>query len=180
MEEIAIHFLITREDFLQFRKAAGKAETRRGEILFCRVVGALLILGGILGCIFLAGGFTKVSCGVLAFAGLVVGFYHDTLQPVLSHRAAYLYYETNQKRLAARTIVFSEDQVHIRTDRYTGRLPYELFYRVYEAPDVILFYIGIGEIYFIPKRTLSEEEQKRLQAHLRRRIKEKYVQEGVQ
>ena len=70
--------------------------------------------------------------------------------------------------------------MHIRTDRYTGRLPYELFYRVYEAPDVILFYIRIGEIYFIPKRTLSEEEQRRLQAHLRRRIKEKYVQEGVQ
>ena len=65
------------------------------------------------------------------------------------------------------------------TERYCATLPYAMLSGVYEDSHVILLDIGAGELHFVPKRTLTKEEQQRLQQHLKRVMNEKYKQEGV-
>ena len=143
-----------------------------------RLTGLALAIGGLAGMIFVPWGiFAKIGFGLMLAVSIVIGFYHDTLYPYLIHRRISSLLEST--RMTAQTLRFEEDAVQVSSERYEAELPYPMLYRIYEDRHVFLLYLGIGELHFVPKRVLSEEEQRRLQQHFKRVMNEKYMQEGV-
>ena len=178
MEPVTANFLVTKEDFFQFKQASCKAELRRGEVIGFRLTGLAVAIGGLAGMIFVPWGiFAKIGFGLMLAVSIVIGFYHDTLYPYLIHRRISSLLEST--RMTAQTLRFEEDAVQVSSERYEAELPYPMLYRIYEDRYVFLLYLGIGELHFVPKRVLSEEEQRRLQQHFKRVMNEKYMQEGV-
>lgn len=177
MQPVQVNFLVTKQDFYEWKKAASRAQLRRFEVVSCRILGALLTALGVLGMCLLSGTAAKTACALLSVLSMATGLYYDTLYPYLVHRKILSLWETQRPKTYR--IGFSEEQFTVDSERYQAALPYEMLHRVYEDRHVILLDLGAGELHFVPKRTLTVEEQKRLQQHLRRVMNEKYKQEGV-
>ena len=53
---------------------------------------------------------------------------------------------------------FYPEKIKILSDGYDAAFPYSGLYRVYENDAIFLLYLGIGEIRFIPKRAISQQD----------------------
>lgn len=178
MEPVEVHFLVTREDFIQVRQAYCRAELSKSEVRLTRLLGGLLAAAGAAGMCFLSWGVVaRIGFALMIVGGGVFLLYYDTLYPYLLQRQTAALLKT--ARLTARTVRLDEQGVQLKADGYQAKLPYAMLWRVVESKAVFLLYLGEGERHFLPKRALSEEEQQRLQKHLKRVMKENYMQEGV-
>jgi len=163
LESITVSFLPTREDYADYQVSAAKAAVKQKDLLFMRICGSVLIFGGLIGAVFLGSRiYTNVINVLLILYGVFLVFYLDILQPYLVKNAAMAYYDTHGEKMISVSMTFSEETVKIITDRYTACLPYSMLWRVHEDPKTILFYTGIGEMRYLPKRTLSPEELKKI------------------
>lgn len=177
MQPVKVNFLVTKQDFYEWNRALSRAQLRRWEVMLCRFMGICFMLLGALGIGFLPGTAAKTACALLVVLSTAVGLYYDTLYPYLIHRRTAALWESASPKTYR--IGFSEQQVTVDCERYCARLPYAMLCGVYEDRHVILLDIGAGQLYFVPKRTLTGDEQQRLQQHLKHVMKEKYKQEGV-
>lgn len=177
MQPIRANFLVTKQDFYEWKRASCQAALRRWEVVLCRVLGVCLAGFGILGICFFPGAFVKAGCGLITAGSIVVGLYYDTLYPYLVHRRITQLSETLRPQTFR--MEFSEEQVQVVSERYEASLAYPMLYRVYEDRHVFLIDLGAGECHFVPKRSLTKEDQQRLQEHFKRVMNEKYRQEGV-
>ncbi len=177
MQPVEVTFLVTKQDFYEWKRALSRAQLRRWEVMLCRGMGLCFLILGICGACFFPGTAAKTACALLMLLSVAVGLYYDTLYPYLIHRRITAMWETAPQKTYR--IGFSEQQVTVDSERYCATLPYAMLSGVYEDSHVILLDIGAGELHFVPKRTLTKEEQQRLQQHLKRVMNEKYKQEGV-
>ena len=177
---VTASFLTTEDDYAAFKLASYRAALKKKDAAAAKICGVALIAAGILGRVFLPGGLYR---NFIYYLMIIVGFiffvYCDTLQPYLIKRRAVSYFAHHQEKMIAQTLLFFEDRVEIQTDRYTAKLPYSLFYQGYEDGKVFLLYTGIGEIRFLPKRSVTEEDCQIIHGILARNLQENYKQEGV-
>lgn len=159
MEPITVSYLPTKEDYIDFKVGAGRAAVRQQDLWFMRVCGGILILAGLVGKLFFGGQlYTDIIYVLLILYGVFLLFYLDILQPSLIKRSAGAYYDTHGEKMISVSLIFSENSVQVVTDRYTATLPYSMLWRIYEDKKGLIFYTGIGEMHYIPKRVLSLDE----------------------
>ncbi len=156
---ITVSFLPIRQDYADYQAAACNAAVSPREHLFLRAAGFLLVVAGFILCLFFGVGNPQntIFFSILVLFGLAVGFFHDTIQPVLVRSRAQSFYDHAGERMTAQSLFFFEDRVQIRSDRYEASLPYSLL-QVYEDERVFLLRLGPGEARYVPKRALSQEE----------------------
>ena len=177
---VSVSFLITRPDYADFKTAAAKACVRHREAVLLRCAGSALVLAAlVLRAFFSTGFYQNVIYTMVAVAGVIVGAFYDVTVHYFARRRAFVWYESNKERFTAQNAEFGEDAVRFSTDRYAAEIPYGMFYRVYEDGRVFLFYTGINELKFVPKRSMNEDECEQVRAVLKSRLQEKYQQEGA-
>jgi hypothetical protein len=179
-EMIVVNHLTTKEDFTDFRLAASKAVINHKEVLILNVLGYVMILLGLIGEVLISKVlYTDIIYGLLVLFGLFISFYFNTLHPYFLRTRSVNYFETHRERMIAQTVTFYPEKLEISTDRYKAALPYKMLYQCYEDDKVFLLYTGIGEMRFIPKRAVSQEDCCRIHQILSEQLKEKYKQEGA-
>lgn len=181
MEElVTVSSLMTQEDYVNFKLAATRVALKPNEVTMLRVLGFVLVLTGFLLLVFLGRTAYRITIyTLLVVLGILVGFFHDTVQPLLARRQAANFYEGHRERMMSQTVVFYADRFRFTTDRYTGTIPYSLLYGAYEDDKVFLLYSGLDEIRAIPKRALNQDDCLKIHQLLSQSLKEKYMQEGV-
>ena len=177
---VTASFLTTEDDYAAFKLAACRAALKKKDVASARVCGLALLALGILGRVFLPGGiYRNFIYYLMIIVGFILCVYYDTLQPYLIKRRAAAYFAHNQEKMIAQTLLFFEDRLEVQTDRYTAKLPYSLLYQGYEDGKVFLLYTGIGEMRFLPKRSITQEDCQMIHEILTRNLQENYKQEGV-
>jgi hypothetical protein len=160
--------------------AASKAVTNHKEVIILSVLGYAMILIGLIGEVLISKAlYTDIIYGLLVLFGLFISFYFNTLQPYFLRTRSANYFDSHGERMIAQTVTFYPDMLEITTDRYKANLPYQMLYQCYEDDKVFLLYTGIGEMRFIPKRAVSQEDCDRIHQILSEQLKEKYKQEGA-
>ena len=173
-------YLTTKEDFADLKTAVSRLALNPNEVTFLRVVGFLLVLSGLVLRVFFGSDFyCNLVYTSMVLLGVVIGFYHDTLEPYLVRRRAGLYFDAHRERMVAQTIAFYEEKIHIVTDRYEADVPYGMLFSAYEDSRVFLIYIGLDEVRAIPKRAVSQDDCRKIREILSRRMDGKFKQEGV-
>ena len=107
----------------------------------------------------------RVQCGRVAgrAAVLAVGFFHDSIQPLLVRSRAQSFYDHAGERMTAQSLSFFADHVDVKSDRYAASLPYAML-SVWEDGRILLLRLGPGESRYVPKRALSPEDVQKLHA----------------
>ena len=175
---LTVSFLPTRQDYADYQLAAVEAAAIPGERLALRAVGFLMVVAGFVLCLFFGLGnpHNTLLCSLLVLAGLAVGFYHDSIQPLFVRSKAQSFFDRAQERMTAQTLLFFEGCVEIRSDRYDAVLPYASLYGVYEDKNLFLLRLGPWESRYIPKRALSGEECAALHRLLQDSLRKNKVQ----
>ena len=157
---IAISFLPTKQDYADYQVAVCSAAASVKERLFLRAAGFLLVAAGFVLCLLFGMGNPKnmLFFSLLVLLGLAVGFFYDTIQPVLARSRAQSFYDRAQERMTSQALFFFEDRVVVKSDRYEASLPYALLYGIHEEERVFLLRLGPSEARYVPKRALSPEE----------------------
>lgn len=162
---VSVSFLPTKQDYADYQMAACNAAASPKERLFLRAAGFILVVVGFVLCLFFGVGNPQntVFFSILVLFGLAVGFFHDTIQPVLVRSRAQSFYEHAGERMTAQSLFFFEDRVVVKSDRYEASLPYTML-RIHEDDRVFLLQLGPGEARYVPKRALSPTDCQTLQA----------------
>lgn len=161
-------FLVTEEDYIHYCDCLRKAQTTKSEKRLLQVLGFLLVLLGALGLVFVAGdAFVKLLFALGVVLGLGMAFYVDFIQTYMARKQSRHFFQTHQDRFVAQHISFLEDRMQLQSDRYEGEILYSELYRCVEDSATFVFFVGLNQAYFLPKRQLSSEEVQQLQTLLR-------------
>ena len=174
MESITVSYLPTKEDYVAYKTAMDKAAWKEQNNRFIRllqILGSAVFLYGLikLAMAVLSGGRMGQNFlnAILILGGVYLILYPDILRPVLVKKAAVAYYDTHGEKMISAQMQFTAETLKMTTDRYAACFPYTMLWRVYEDQKIILFYTGIGEARYLPKRVLSAEELETLHVFLR-------------
>lgn len=171
-------YLTTREDYVAFRQAVERAQTPQSARVAARLLGAALVLIGAALLLLQRGGvYDTAAWCALVLVGLFTFSYFDVLKPDLARRQARAAFDHYRRILVAQSISFSREGLTVSTDRYEASLPYSLLYRCVEDKRLFLFYTGMDEVRFLPKRVMSEQECKELSALLTQSLGERFVRQ---
>lgn len=175
---VTARFLVTREDYADFRAAAGMAAVSPSEFRLIRVCGAALLVSCF---VFLFTYETGVQYflldALLGFCGLFLLGWRKMLPLWLRARAGSLYAE-NSRLVEACTVSVGEGGLRVERPQYRAGLPFEALAWAYEDRAVFLFSLGAGMFCFLPKRCLSGEECVQIRNYLSSALRKKFRQEG--
>ena len=89
---LSVSFLPTKQDYADYQIAACNAAASPGERLFLRAAGFVLVVAGFVLCLLFGVGNPQntVFFSLLVLLGLAVGFFHDSIQPLLVRSRADL------------------------------------------------------------------------------------------
>ncbi len=178
--EVTVSFLITREDFANFRAAAGKYAVQPWEFLLMRVSGAVLLLCCFFFLVLWGGGGQRFFLdALLGIAGLFLLGWQSMLPLYLRSQAGKLY-DADRRHMDARTVTVGPWGLALESARYRARLPYAMLAGAYEDSCVFLFSLGPKKQHFLPKRCLTEEESIQIRNYLSSALQKKFQQEGAQ
>lgn len=68
------------------------------------------------------------------------------------------------------TYTFTADGMHAQTPLGVTEMPWSSFVRASETPGLILLYFGYKSAYFVPRRALREDDERRLKTWLAARL----------
>lgn len=180
MEPVTVSFLTTGTDYADCKTAAMKAAMRRGEAVVFRASGAAVVLLAFALMLFGGG---SVLRGILYILLALLGFaacgFPDVLLPLIVRFRALKEYESGKSRIPAQTVEFHEDFIAFLSEHYNARIPYDMLFRAYEDDKIFIFYLGIGEMRFVPKRSMDDDGCKTVRGLLAARLKDKFQQEGA-
>ena len=162
---LSVSFLPTKQDYADYQIAACNAAASPSEQLFLRAAGFVLVVAGFVLCLLFGVGNPQntVFFSLLVLLGLAVGFFHDSIQPLLVRSRAQSFYDHAGERMTAQSLSFFADHVDVKSDRYAASLPYAML-SVWEDGRILLLRLGPGESRYVPKRALSPEDVQKLHA----------------
>lgn len=125
---LSVSFLPTKQDYADYQIAACNAAAPPGERLFLRAAGFVLVVAGFVLCLLFGVGNPQntVFFSLLVLLGLAVGFFHDSIQPLLVRSRAQSFYDHAGERMTAQSLSFFADHVDVKSDRYEASLPYAM------------------------------------------------------
>ena len=136
---LSVSFLPTKQDYADYQIAACNAAASPGERLFLRAAGFVLVVAGFVLCLLFGVGNPQntVFFSLLVLLGLAVGFFHDSIQPLLVRSRAQSFYDHAGERMTAQSLSFFADHVDVKSDRYAASLPYAML-SVWEDGRILL------------------------------------------
>ena len=177
---VCASFLVTREDYADYRAAAGKSAISPGEFLFVRLAGAALLLCCFVFLVTLGDDWQRFAIdALLGICGLFLMGWKSMLPLWLRARAGK-FYDENNRLVEAYTVTVSGEGIAVEKPRYEAQLPYAMIAGAYEDKKIFFFSLGAGRSCFLPKRCLTEEECWRIRKYLSLDLQENFQQEGVQ
>lgn len=181
MEPVVLNFAVTCEDYMNGAAARLKMQTQGNYRLSNRLTGAgLLVIGGVLFALQFATGRPLQWFAALCMVfGAFLLFVSCQFQEATVRRMAAAQFEKGLCGVAAQEVVFREDCVEFRAERYEAKIPYEMFFSAYADETSVLLCTAPDESRLIPKRTMSPEEQERVEHLLAARLNRKFKQEGA-
>lgn len=178
--DVCASFLVTREDYADYRAAAGKFAMSPGEFLFIRLAGVALLLCCFVFLLGMVRDWQRFALdALLGICGLFLIGWKSMLPIWLRARAGKLYDENN-RLVEACTVTVGGEGIAVEKPRYQARLPYAMIAGAYEDKKLFLFSLGAGMLCFLPKRCLTEEECSQIRKYLSLALQEKFQQEGAQ
>ncbi len=173
---VSATYLTTEEDYRNFRMAVGRLRIGRVRRTCLMAAGVLMMAAGAALLYFQSGRlYDNAAWCALILIGMFCASYCDILSPYLIRRQANAEFAVRKRMLVAQSILFYPNYVKINTDRYNANILYDMLYKCVEDSTLFLFYTGMGEVRFLPKRVLAEGEAQRLSALLRPALKGRYV-----
>ena len=180
MKPVTVSYLTTGTDYADFKFAAMKSSMRKGEVSALRISGAAVLLLAFALMLFWGGSvFRNLLYILLALIGFAVCGSPDVFIPFFVRKRAFQKYESGEKKILSQTVEFHEDHVSFLSERYSAEVPYTMFYKAYEDGKMFLFYFGINEIRFVPKRAMNNDGCETVRNLLGSQLKDKFQQEGA-
>ena len=180
-EPVTVNFAITRDDFVNGSLARLKMQTAGAYRTANRLTGAG---AAVIGCVLFAFYFTThrpvqwIGTVCIVFSAFLL-FLNQSTQEAAVRRMAAARFEKGLCGVAAQTVSFAKDCVEIHSERYEAKIPYGKFFAAYADETTILLCTASDESRIIPKRTMSTEEQKRVENLLASEMNRKFRQEGA-
>lgn len=153
--EFVLSFLPTKEDYVNYKACVLKNEAVKKDYYLFLAAGILVISAGILNIVL-----KEITIGALYIAiGAFLCFYFKHFYPLIVKNKAASYFENHKEKFTSVSYILREYDFEIKSDRYSLKCPYDMLYKIKEDEKCVLLYIGEGEINYIPKRILREEEK---------------------
>ncbi len=181
MEPVAVSFAVTREDFLDWRKAQMKRAMAGAYRRTVRLAGVyLLIFSAVAILLCLARGWPLQWLAAIAAAGgvFLIFLLNPTSLAVVRLRAAEEF-DSGRAWTPAQAVRFYPDRLEVRSERYEAEIPYGMLFCAYEDGAVFLLYTGGVECRCIPKRAMAPGDCEKVEELLADRLKQKFIQEGA-
>jgi hypothetical protein len=181
MEPVELNFAVTREDCMNGAAARLKMQADGNYRLVNQLAGAGLLVIGV--ALFLLHNATgrpfQWLAGVCTVLGAFLLFVSYPFQEASVRRMAAVQFQKGQYGVAAQQVIFREDCVEFHGERYEAKIPYEMLFSAYADETSVLLCTAPDESRLIPKRTMSPEEQERVEHLLAARLDRKFKQEGA-
>lgn len=181
MDSVTVNFAMTREDFVSGALARLKMQTSGPYRMANRLTGGgLFVIGCVLFALYFAAGKPVQWLGtVCALFGAFLLFLNQPTQEAAVRRMAASRFEEGLCGVAAQTVSFGAGGVEISSERYEAKIPYGMLFAAYADETTILLCTASDESRIVPKRTMSTEEQKRVESLLAAEMNRKFKQEGA-
>ena len=181
MESVTVNFAMTRDDFVNGALARLKMQTSGPYRTANRITGAgSVMLGFILFALYFMTHRSVQWLGALCVVfGAFLLFLNLPMQGTAVRRMAAARFEKGLCGVAAQAVYFGESCVEIRSERYEAKIPYDMLFAAYADETTILLCTASDESRIVPKRTMSMEEQKRVEDLLAAKMNRKFKQEGA-
>ena len=181
MEPVTVSFAMTRDDYVGGALARLKMQTSGPYLAANRLAGGgMVVLGGILFALhFTAHRPFQWLGAVCVVFGAFLLFLNLPAQEFFIRRAAAAKFEKGLAGVAAQTVSFGEDGVEIRSERYEAKIPYGMISAAYADGTAILLCTAEDESRIVPERTMTADEQKRVEGLLAEKMDRKFKQEGA-
>ena len=92
------------------------------------------------------------------------------LMPVITRRTITRHFKQNPHLLGGFTYTFTPEDVQIESPIGSSRMPWTSFVRARETPELILLYFARKAAYFVPRRAMRDEDERRLKQWLSARL----------
>lgn len=172
---VTASYLTTEEDYRNYRMAVRHLRISGIRRACFLIAGVIIMAAGAALLYFYSGGFyDNLAWFALVVVGMFCASYYDVLVPYLTRRQANAAFAQRSRILVAQNISLYPDHFQVNTDRYIATVPYNLLYKCVEDATMFLFYTGMDEVRFLPKRVLTEGEAEQLSAALRGALKERF------
>lgn len=177
---VSANFLITREDYANYRAAAGRFAVSEGEFLVVRLFGAAMLLCCFVFLFFLGSDVQEFWLdALLGVFGLFLLLWGKML-PIWLRAKAGSDYDENKRLVEACSVSVGAEEIRVDKPRYRACLPYTAIAGAYEDNNVFLFSLGAGMSFFLPKRCLTGEKCLQIRDYLSSALQKKFQQEGAQ
>lgn len=181
MEPVSVSFAVTREDFLDWRKAQMKRAMTRAYRQTVKLIGVyLLVFSALMILLCVARDWPcQWPAAVAAAGGVFLLFLVDPTTIALTRLRAAEDFDSGRAWTPAQSVRFFPDRIEVRSERYDAEIPYGMLFCAYEDGAVFLLYTGGGECRCIPKRAMAPGDCEKVEALLADRLKQKFIQEGA-
>lgn len=181
MQPVTLTFAMTREDYVNGAAARLKMQTQGSYRAVNRLTGiALIVAGGVLFAFYFAARLpVQWLAALCAVFGAFLLFLSLQLQESAVRRMAAARFEKGLCGVAAQEVVFGESCVEFRAERYEAKIPYEMLFSAYADETTVLLCTASDESRIVPRRTMSLEEQERVEHLLAAKLNQKFKQEGA-
>lgn len=168
-------YLTTEEDYRNYRMAVRRLRIGKLNRVLLLLAGILMMAAGAALLYFRSGGlYDNIAWCALIVIGMFCASYYDVFVPYLTRRQANAEFALRRRILVAQNITLYPGRFAVNTDRYTATVPYGLLYQCVEDSTMFLFYTGMDEVRFLPKRVLGEGEAEQVSRVLKAALKDRY------
>ncbi len=181
MDAVTVSFAMTREDFVNGALARLRMQVSGAYRTANSLTGAgTAVIGLVLFALYFKAGRPVQWLGAVCLVfGAFLLFLNLPTQEAAVRRSAAARFEKGLCGVAAQTVGFGEDGVEISSERYEAKIPYEMLCAAFADETTVLLCTASDESRIIPKRTMSLEEQKRVESLLAVKMNRKFKQEGA-
>ena len=174
---VSVSFLITAEDYIGVKTEIKKSRVSQKERIAAAVSGILMLIFGVIGAIFM----TRISLdyllwGTVMLGGVFIATFPRFISPLIEGRKAEKEYIQIKKRLSATVIEIFKEEIHIKTNEYIGKFPYERIFAVTKTENFFIIEGVVGEYRILPFRLLSDAERNNLHEFFKDKLQGRYIE----
>ena len=156
-------FLITEEDFVRMSLERKQDSILKDNKIILKAMGLIAVCSGAAAFVIMGGSIYQRICWLILIAiGLYAVSYYDVIVFYMTRKSSVVFYGNNKKSIESQNVRLYEDKFEISSENRKIKVPLKYIYRITEGKNTILVYTDREELFFLPKRIISDPQIQKL------------------